>query len=302
VRTQPSAIARLIEWLLWRVDFKQRKFGLGGLRERALKQQAAVVRPPRSLYRRFQVSESVHRGRRVFAVSRQGKAARVKVLYLHGGGYSLSPEAPQWNIIAKLMRAAEVSVTVPLYPLAPEHTCEEVLAFALEVYAAAEREAGGLPLILAGDSAGGGLALAVAQTLRDAGMRQPERMVLICPWLDVTCCDPMQAELEKVDPILSIDSSREMGRWYAGECSTDDPRVSPLFGKFHDLPPTLVLTGTHDVLSSDARRLQARAAGIKWELRVSEYAGMGHDWLAAPIPEAAEAVREIARFLGVERG
>ena len=141
------------------------------------------------------------------------------------------------------------------------------------------------------------MALALSQQLRDRNRSQPESLVLISPWLDVTCADPAQDALEQLDPMLARPGLREQGRWYAGPLSTRDPRVSPLFGDLQDLPPMLVLAGTHDLLYADATRLANRVETQHGKLKVLTFPEMLHVWPAMPIPEAKQAIAAIVKFL-----
>lgn len=288
-----SLQSRFFEWAIRALGIKARLGRLEGMRERVLKGRPKDPRPVRSVYRRFRVEERLESGRRVFTVSAKASAARVQVLYLHGGGYVAEIMDAQWKMLGKLIDRAEIAVTVPLFPLAPEVQCEEVLGFVTEVYERWARESAGLPLVVLGDSAGGGMALALAQVLRAAGKRLPEGLVLISPWLDVTFSDPSQGELERLDPILSRPSLREKGLWYAGSLAATDARVSPIFGEMDGLPPMMVLAGTHDLLFADAVRLRALVPNIRWV----EGAEMMHVWPLMAIPEAKSALDEIAGFV-----
>ena len=242
----------------------------------------------------------MHHGQRIFTLSRRGRPAQLYVLYLHGGAYVYEMMPVQWKMMARLLQRLDVAVTVPLYPLAPEHTCPEVLAFTQGVYTNLAEHADDMPVILLGDSAGGGMALALSQRLRDADRLQPAALVLLSPWLDVTCSDPRQDGLNAVDPQLAPAGLREQGRWYAGDLSPTNPAVSPIFGDLRELPPTLVLTGTHDLLNADAHRLKEGLAGAPpSQLTFSEYKDMLHVWPAMPIPESGEALDEVAAYLNI---
>jgi acetyl esterase/lipase len=172
------------------------------------------------------------------------------------------------------------------------------VGFATSLFRELAARGDGGPVVM-GDSAGGGLALAVAQQLRDAGGTPPDRLVLLSPWLDVTCSHPDQPALARLDRMLGIPGGRVLGRWYAGARAVDDPLASPLFGDLRGLPPIQVFSGTHDVLNPDARRLRdlAARAGATCDLR--EYPGMFHVWVLLSIPEAKRAFAELAAFLGV---
>jgi acetyl esterase/lipase len=152
-------------------------------------------------------------------------------------------------------------------------------------------------VILMGDSAGGGMALALAQHLRDSARPLPVRLILISPGADMTFSDPRQQALARVDRMLDIPALVVAGRWYAGALPLDDPKVSPLFGSLAGLPPIAVFTGTHDLLNSDARRLHAKAVQEGATLSLHEYEGMFHVWPLTPIPEARHAINEMKRLI-----
>lgn len=215
----------------------------------------------------------------------------VTVLYLHGGGYVEQMVVWHWLLVARLARDVPARLVVPVYPLAPRGVAAHVVPTAadlLEELSGRTRAAGGR-LVLMGDSAGGGLALASAQVARDRGQAQPHRIVLISPWLDVTMTHPDQPALARTDGMLRLDGLAEAGRHYAGALDPADPRVSPLNGTLTGLAPLTALCGTHDVLLPDSRRLAARAAEAGVEIDYHEAPGLPHCYPLAPIPEATAA-------------
>jgi epsilon-lactone hydrolase len=295
---RPSLRSQMIEWILWRVRVKGRFAKTNGFRERVVKSRPTNPRPPRSFYRRYRVDETSHAGKPIFTISPRTGQARKHLLYLHGGAYVYEIIGMQWRMLARFLDEADAAVTVPLYPLAPEYTCEEISQFVLGVYRVLQND--GKPIVVIGDSSGGGMALSLSQQLRDAGTPQPTSLVLVSPWLDVTCPDPAQTILDRSDPLLAMPGLRLAGIWYAGKLSPTDARVSPLYGDLNGLPPIRVLTGTHDLLNSDAHRLQALMASQPGALKMSEYRNMLHVWPSMPIPEASEAMNEILTFMQID--
>jgi acetyl esterase/lipase len=290
----PSLQAKLLE-----LGFRLRRARKGFETPEALRAAVAAARPagsvpPRELRRFFRIDERSCAGRPLFTLSPRRRAATVLVLYLHGGAYVYEISDGQWAMLGNILRRANAECAVPLYPLAPEHRFPAALECALEAYRGVRASARGRPVVVLGDSAGGGLALALDRALRANGEPQPDGLALISPWLDATCADPWQERAAHVDPLLAIPGLREAGRLYAGDLSPADPRVSPLFGDLGRLPPTLVVTGTHDLLNADARRLHALAKSST--LTTSEYAGALHVFPKTSIPEAKRATREIASF------
>jgi acetyl esterase/lipase len=149
---------------------------------------------------------------------------------------------------------------------------------------------------LMGDSAGGGMALAVAQQLRDRG-KQPHRIVLISPWLDVTLSDPRAREIEPHDVMLSVDGLRYCGGLYAGGLDLTDPRVSPIYGDMTGLAPVDLFIGTHVVLDADVPQLEKVMERDGAYLRVHEGPKLLHDFPILALPESREARAAIVELV-----
>ncbi|MCK5769970.1 alpha/beta hydrolase [Algiphilus sp.] len=220
------------------------------------------------------------------------------VVYVHGGGYVIGSPATQRAITSHLARAATARVIVPDYRLAPEHPWPAGLDDALAVCRAAAQRYGSYAL--AGDSAGGGMALCAAQRLRDDGGPQPDALVLISPWIDLSNSQPSHAERAERDPMLRGAWADENVRVYvAGQGEPEDARWSPLFGNQRGLPRTLIHVGSEEILHDDAVALDAamRETGVPVTLTVFD--GMWHEFHmhASTLPRAREAVGAIAAFL-----
>lgn len=246
--------------------------------------------PPRSLDRHVTLGLHRDHGWRVYEMApRTGGQPRHRVVYFHGGGYVGEIDGAHWRVCRRMATLVPAQVSVPIYPLAPGATAATTVPTAADIVADVLAAAAhpGLVTVM-GDSAGGGLALAVAQRLRDRGLTAP-RLVLVAPWLDVTMTDPRIDESVTRDPILSVARLVQAGKLYAGDLPTDDPLVSPLFGDLHGLGPITVLVGTRDLLLHDARRLRelATAAGVPVDYH--EGAGLVHVYPILPLPEARAA-------------
>jgi triacylglycerol lipase len=156
-------------------------------------------------------------------------------------------------------------------------------------------------VILYGDSAGGAMALAVAQLLVGRNEPAPSHMVLISPWLDVTMSNPVIASID--DPVLRMASLRKAGRQWAGDLPPTDPLVSPVYGSLAGLPPTAVYCGSLDLLAADVLRLQELAfATAASDFTFILRNGAIHDWAmggALSTPEAAAVQRNIYQQLGL---
>jgi uncharacterized protein (TIGR03083 family) len=208
------------------------------------------------------------------------------VLYLHGGAY-ISPMSPQhWALVGRLADAG-VRVDVPLYGLAPQHTYREACDLVLAAYSRMADDPLVTTVTIMGDSAGGGLALGIAQVVATTAVRQPDRLCLIAPWLDLTLANPRIAEVD--DPWLSPAGLAVAGAAWAGGDDPRSPRLSPIGGPLQGLPPTDIYVGTRDILLPDVERFVALAcdAGAQVELTVEP--GAVHVYPLVPVPEGRRA-------------
>lgn len=223
-----------------------------------------------------------------------GLVAGTAVVYVHGGAFVDGITSYHWELVADLADATGAPVYVPHYGRAPQHTADEVagLVDALVEHICtwdAERDDQGRPrpvrVHLAGDSAGGCIALLAAQRLRDQGSDVVSGLTLISPALDLSMENPQIPAVQRTDPWLTREGLLPMMQAWAGERALDDPQVSPLFGGLHDLPPIHVFAGTRDICWPDIQLLHDRAqqAGTDLTLHVAE--GSPHVHVLLPTPE-----------------
>lgn len=260
---------------------------------RALEKQAKPVGLPK--LKGVDVRRTASHGMDAYELTPTGATPTRTVFYVHGGSYLFRAASVQWRFIARVAVEAGVRVVAPDYPLAPGTTAAETVDRVASVLGDLPESE---PVVVLGDSAGGGLALAITQELRDWGAKLPERVVLIAPWLDLSTSDPAQPAMQDGDIMLTVEGLQAAGRLYAGELPVTDPRVSPLYGDLHDLPPVSVFVGTSDLLVHDARALARRAAEIGSAVDVVEAEGMQHVYPMLPLlPEAKAARRQIVELI-----
>lgn len=253
--------------------------------------------PARDVLRACTVSSSEVGGFRVYVVRDRrtpaggAAAARGVVVYLHGGAYTNEVVEQQWAFAAHVARETGAEVHVPVYGLAPHHTATEAVDLVAAVLDGVVAE--GHRVVLAGDSAGAGLALAAAQRATPAVRERLAGLVLIAPWIDLTMSNPEVDAVEPTDPWLTRAGLRPIARSWAGDLALDDPRVSPLLGPLTDLPPVEVWVGTRDITLPDCRELGRRMPdGAAFVLHVED--GAIHDYPLLPAREGRRARREIA--------
>ena len=216
------------------------------------------------------------------------------VIYLHGGAHLMQPTVYQMRFCAGLSRAMSARVMTPLFPLLPRYRCTDALSRLLPFCRSVLSNAGP-PVSMLGDSSGGGLCAAVCEAL-DASL-QPERLVLLSPWVDATMKNPAIEALEPADPVLAKPGLAMIGREWAGGLSPDDARVSPINGDLSRLRKVTLFAGEREILRPDIVRFHQRLkhAGCDAELFIG--AGEYHVYpLFTPALEN-ESFRRVCRAL-----
>lgn len=259
-------------------------------------------RPPGSVTRRYALTQTALHDRTVYAVSpRNGATSPLTVVYLHGGGFIINANPPNWSLTTQLVAALGCTVIAPDYPLAPEQPYPAALDFTRALYHELVTTRGLSPenLVLLGDSAGAALALRLCQELTAAGHPQPRHLALLWPWLDLTMNDPLVAAIEPTDVLLSSAAVAAAARYYAGPTADlTAPHLSPLFGDVAGLPPMSIFIGTRDLLLADSRRLRDKATAAGQPLHYHEYEGMPHGWMLLPfLPETKAALAQLVTYL-----
>lgn len=247
--------------------------------------------------RRFAVVTEDLDGYAVHTITPRHTAVTGTLLYVHGGGFMAPIDPFHIRFACRLARRLGVRVVMPDYPLAPEHTWRDSFdsMLSLATRLAGDEDA----LLIAGDSAGGGYALALALAMRDAGGPVADRVLLLSPWVDLSASTPETPEFAARDPWLFLGKINLYAEWWAG--SADEvtrPEVSPALADLHGLPRTLMLCGTRDALAPGCRLLARRAEETDWDLTYLEEPDLIHVYPLLPlIPEAGRAWRQITSFL-----
>lgn len=221
------------------------------------------------------------------------------ILYLHGGAYNLGSVNASRDLIARLVVATQRTALAIDYRLAPENPFPAAVEDALICYRWLLAE-GVEParILLAGDSAGGGLAIATLIALRDEGLPPPAGGFCISPWVDLTLSGESIRSKAAVDPILDAASLSRYAAAYAGKAPLNAPLISPLFAELSGLPPLLIQAGTEEILLADATRLAARAGAAGVAATLETWDGLFHVFQAVPfLPETRQALAQAAAFV-----
>ncbi|MFN2474971.1 MAG: alpha/beta hydrolase fold domain-containing protein [Chthoniobacterales bacterium] len=225
--------------------------------------------------------------------------ADVRLLYLHGGGYlSCSPQSHRPNTVT-LTRLLKAETYVPDYRLAPEHPFPAAVDDTMRVYRAICAAPDAKPIILAGDSAGGGLAIAAAICARDEGLPPPSSVLTFSPWVDLTPGrEPAMRDREHLDDMFYAESFAAYADAYLQGQDPHLPLASPLFAELTDLPPLLIEVSDTELLYREALQLRDRWADAGNIVTLNASAGLPHGWqeVTPIVPEARESLQRAAEF------
>jgi monoterpene epsilon-lactone hydrolase len=262
-----------------------------------LDQASRIARLPRGTA----VTEEAIAGLRAEVVCSRATGSGLTVIHFHGGGYCLGSAGTARAWAAHLSARAGCRVVLPEYRLAPEHPFPAALEDARAVFGAL---AGSAPVVVSGDSAGGGLALALVLSLRDAGQELPAGCILLSPWLDLGRDRRAVPELVRRDVLLTPDWLDACARAYADPSRFADPLISPLRGVHSGLPPLLIQAGTEELLAPDAGLLAASGSAAGVDVTYTRWPRMWHDFaLQAGLLAAADsAVAQAAWFISKVTG
>jgi epsilon-lactone hydrolase len=222
------------------------------------------------------------------------------LLYLHGGSYTMGSPALHRDLVHRIARRSGMSAVAIDYRLAPEHPYPAALEDAVFAYHwLLEQGVAPENVAIAGDSAGGGLTLALLMYLRDHGDPLPAAAALLAPWTDLTMSTDSDRELEAIDAQITMHGLLESADAYRGEHDAAEPLISPLFGDLHNLPPLLILAGTDEMLVDDSILFAEKAnqAEVDVTLQIREHMGHVYPAFAMIIPEGRQAIRFAGTFI-----
>jgi acetyl esterase/lipase len=240
------------------------------------------------------------RGLQALWLRPDAQRSRGIVLYLHGGAYVQGSINTSRALAARLALASQTSTLSLDYRLAPEHPYPAAVDDAFDVYCELLKNHPGRPIAITGDSAGGGLSLALTLRIRDAGLPLPAALALLSPWTDLTLSNETHTTLAKLDPFFeNKELLQDAALAYGMGHSLKLPCISPQFASFNNFPPALIHVGTLEALLDDSRLLAQKMSedGTLVELKV--YAGMWHVWqvFGGLFKEADQSIAELGLFM-----
>lgn len=277
-----------------RPAFGSRHMGVGGRRLMLALLTAAARAPKGTRFQRVTIA-----GVPVERVQPPQSGTHGTLIYLHGGAYALGSAKGYRGLVAQLGAAAGMTALVPDYSRAPQARYPVALEEMVAVYSCLLED--GLDpqtTVIAGDSAGGGLTLALAMALRDRGLPAPAALGLICPWADLALdIDEMRPVLR--DPLILPSMTAEWAPRYAGSSDPRLPGISPVYGDMTGLPPIVMQTAGDDPISVDADKIETACATAKADLDHRRFDNMWHDFhlQVSLLPEARDAIADLGSKL-----
>lgn len=226
--------------------------------------------------------------------------ARATILYCHGGGFQIGSCQSHGDLAHRLGQSCGALVALPTYSLAPENRAPAAHLDVFEAYRQIRKNNRfDGPLVVAGDSAGGSLALGIVAQALEAHVRLPDALVLISPWLDLQLTGESYRSRRDVDVFSEPDQLSLMARTYVGKDGDWSlPLLNPLAGDWADLPPTILHVGDHDITRDDGIRFAERARSQGAEVALKVWPEMFHHFQAFPeLPEAGDSLGEIGAFV-----
>ncbi|MEM6858595.1 MAG: alpha/beta hydrolase [Pseudomonadota bacterium] len=298
---KPSILMRAITWLI-----SKRKSAFppdaDGMRRSLAERKEPLDAPmPAGFEAKYQVERWEAAGEPVLTLHPKSGPGEWHMLYFHGGGFVLPMFKEHWPLAAAMVDKIGCSVSLPLYPVVPEHPYSAADAQADAAFATLAAKHDPAKIVINGDSAGGHMALSLALRLARAEGPQPGRLALFAPWLDVTAADEAIRAVEPHDIMLRIDSLRVCGEIWAGDRDPASPECSPLFTPKEELaflPPTRIWTGRHDLFIVDSRTFTTRLREAGVEAKLYEYEAAPHVFMAiTPTREAKDTLALLKDFL-----
>ena len=268
------------------------------LQKNILKRQLAESpEPPKIITKRFNIVKEQINEYFYYVMKPLGKATEKQILYLHGGGYVYEINELHWAFLAKVSKALNCTITIPIYPLLPNHKGSEIFDMLVPIYKNLVSETHNDNIVIMGDSAGGGMGLALAELLKEKQLPQPGNIILISPELDMSFTNPEIKQVENTDPILALPALSQIGNWYFAEEGSKYYLASPIYGDFTGLGKISLFTGTNDILYPDAKKLKEMVEKKGIQINFYEYPSMIHIWPLLMFPESKKAREQIIKII-----
>lgn len=234
---------------------------------------------PKKLEINYNIKTEEYMNRKLFIITpKKENKNNLKILYIHGGAYVAETSDKHWEFIGKIVNDTGATVILPDYPLTPKYNYEDVFNMIEPLYKDIIEKVNPQDLIVMGDSAGGGISLALEEKLVKEKEALPKKLILISPWIDVTLTNKDIDNIEKYDKELNRETLKLAGIAYAGNSDLTNYLISPIYGNLKGLKNVIIYTGTYDILNPDIHKLIEKAKEVDTNITLKEYEKAGHIW------------------------
>lgn len=238
------------------------------------------ARVPGYMKDEYNISKEEVINRPVYTITpKNGVTNDLVIMYLHGGSYVGDLEKEHWKTCSDIINQLGCTIIVPDYPLTPKYNYKDTINMMETLYKQLIEKIDPSNFVVMGDSAGGGLSLALLEKVGEENIQMPNQTILISPWLDVRLNNPEIENIEPNDPELNKSALKLAGENYAGKDGIDSYLVNPIDGPLDKLKNVSIFTGTNDILNPDVKILQERAKNVGISINVYETKGATHVWL-----------------------
>ncbi len=239
------------------------------------------TKTPENIENKYDLTVETFENRNIFIIKSKGsKKTNMKILYFHGGSYMAEATSNHWEFIENLVDDTGATVILPDYPLTPKYNYKDVFNMVVPLYKEIQQRADvSNELIIMGDSAGGGLSLALLEKISQEDIKMPKKTILISPWLDVRMDNPKIEQVKEQDKKLNKEALKMAGLAYAGSDGIDSYLVNPIDGDLSKINNLTIFTGTKDILNPDVYKLKEKAEKNNINIDINEYQDAGHIWI-----------------------
>ena len=238
------------------------------------------ARVPGYMKDEYNISEEEVENRPVYTITpKNGVTNDLVIMYVHGGSYVGDLEKEHWKTCSDIINQLGCTIIVPDYPLTPKYNYKDTINMMEVLYKKIIENIEPTKFVVMGDSAGGGLSLALLEKVGEENIQMPNQTILISPWLDVRLNNPEIENVEPNDTELNKSALKLAGENYAGKDGIDSYLVNPVDGPLDKLKNVSIFTGTNDILNPDIKILQERAKDVGTTINVYETEGATHVWL-----------------------
>lgn len=239
------------------------------------------TKTPENIENKYDLTVETFENRNIFIIKSKGsKKTNMKILYFHGGSYMAEATSNHWEFIENLVDDTGATVILPDYPLTPKYNYKDVFNMVVPLYKEIQQRVDvSNELIIMGDSAGGGLSLALLEKISQEDVKMPKKTILISPWLDVRMDNPKIEQVKEQDKKLNKEALKIAGLAYAGSDGIDSYLVNPIDGDLSKINNLTIFTGTKDILNPDVYKLKEKAEKNNINIDINEYQDAGHIWI-----------------------